>query len=197
MDLDDNDMAGYLEENENMQEEQWRMRNGPWQKRADVLRFEQINGLKRNAKLILSVGCGPKEPIAIGATHACDIALSAEKYLRAQGWTGEFKQCSCDKLPYPDKFFDFAVMSEVIEHLPTLEDCRNAILELNRVSKRWLITTPWVNRDQGNREPTHKHFFDEKSIHALVPDWVLLMVRYDIFLFITRCVKDGCSDKKT
>lgn len=189
MNLKDDEMAEYLKENEDMQTRQWAQKMGKWQRNADKLRFEQIRGLAGSAKTILSVGCGPKEPIGIGATHACDIAMTAERFLRAQEWKGEFKQCSCDKLQYPDKSMDFVVCSEVIEHLPNVEDIRRTFFEVDRVGKNWVVTTPWIDRAHGNTEPTHRHFLNEEKIREIMPEWNFLFVRYDIFLFIMRCRK--------
>jgi ubiquinone/menaquinone biosynthesis C-methylase UbiE len=38
------------------------------------------------------------------------------------------------KLPYPDDSFDIVISINTVDHLP-LEDCKNAISEINRVAK--------------------------------------------------------------
>ena len=182
--------ADYQLENEEMQHRQWAQKNGQWQKKADAGRFAQINKIKGDAKTVLSIGCGPKEPIGIGATHACDIAFNAQRFLEGSQWKGEFKQCSCDDLPYADKQFDFVVCSEVIEHLPEEADIMRTFQEVDRVGKRWLLTTPWITRKQGNTEKTHRHFLNEEEIKRIVPDIPMKMERFDIFLFMTGG-KDG------
>jgi hypothetical protein len=176
----------FQKENDDMQERQYALRNSSWQRRADAGRFAKINELKGDAKTVISVGCGPKEPMAIGATHACDISALAEPYLRAAGWTGQFFACSCDETPYENKQFDFGVCSEVIEHLPCVVGIMNCIHELDRIAKRWVVTTPWISREQGNTEPTHKHFLDEDCLRVMCPEWKLIVEKAGIFFFIRR-----------
>lgn len=125
-------------------------------------------------KRILSVGCGPYEPIILKASYACDVSFLAFSFLVKQGWSGQFKVCSCLALPYKDKEFDCAVLTEVIEHLASLEDARKAVQEVNRIAENWIITTPlasrWGFRDSWNIEPTHKLFFSKEAIPDLMQD---------------------------
>ena len=84
-------------------------------------RYQILKKFCKDGGNILSVGCGPREPILIDANHACDITSLSKTYLEANGWEGAFTLASCTKLPYQSKFFDIVVCSEVIEHLPTKE----------------------------------------------------------------------------
>ena len=85
-------------------------------------RYMALKKFCEGAKRILCVGSGGVEPIAIGATHAVDVHISAGDLLREQGWKGAFYVGSCDNLAsnWSSKqcMFDVAVCSEVIEHLP-------------------------------------------------------------------------------
>jgi len=94
------------------------------------------------SKNLLSVGCGPKEPIILNSSHALDLSPLSETYLRQKGWKGEFKIGSALALPYEDKSFEVVVCSEVIEHLPTMEDVIQVMKEVSRVGRKWMITTP-------------------------------------------------------
>lgn len=122
------------------------------------------------ADFVLSVGCGPKEPTIINATHAVDITPLSEMFLRRAAWPGEFKVGSCTSIPYPDKFFDVVVCSEVIEHLPNLEDVKKTFLEVSRVGKNWIITTPnsaIINPKDQNVH--HQLFFTPESLEQIIP----------------------------
>jgi len=147
-------------------------------------RFTEIRRFCAGSLTILSVGCGGHEPVSIGATHACDIAPNAEKYLRSLGWDGLFTVCSCTKLPYGDKTFDMAVCSEVIEHLPTIQDVIETFNELDRVAKRWIVTTPRFKLGKFNPEPTHKRDFAYKELEVLLKKYKPLIERKGLFFYV-------------
>lgn len=133
-------------------------------------RYTHLRNFCRGCKKVLSIGCGSKEPSLIGATHACDIPTISGVLLRKNAWLGEFKVASADALPYPKKFFDAAVCSEVIEHMLTEEDIKKAMLEIDRVSKKWVMTTPNVNViPKEKQSPHHIHFFTPETIKELAP----------------------------
>ena len=145
--------------------------------------LERLNVLRNfvcDASNSLSVGSGAFEPIFINATHALDIPLCTYSLLKEKGWKGTFYQGSCDHLPFPDKFFEAAVCSEVIEHLPDLETVRNTFLEVSRVAKRWLFTTP--TRDV--KEPTHKFIFTEAQLAELSRNLNARIERKGLFFYI-------------
>lgn len=130
-------------------------------------RIKIIKDFCKGAKRILSVGCGPFEPIDINATHAIDVVTNSRDYLREQGWKGSFYLGSCDNLPgnWSSKQcnFDVAVCSEVIEHLPNLDIVKKTFQEVNRVATKWIFTCP----DWKGTEPTHKRAFTEKMLKAV------------------------------
>jgi len=84
-----------------------------------------------------------------------------------QIWKGHFKVASCTNIPAPDKYFDVAVCSEVIEHLPEIADVKKTFSELERVAKKWIITTPGNPLGPKNTEPTHKRFLDLETLKNL------------------------------
>ena len=131
---------------------------------------------------ILSVGCSGYEPILYHATHALDVLPLAHDYLKENGWTGEFVAGSVTALPWPDKFFDCAICSEVVEHLPADEDVLDAFREIDRVAKNWLITTP----ASPIPEHTHKRFWPIEAASKYAADFGANIIRVNLWWFISK-----------
>ena len=131
-------------------------------------------------KLQLSVGSGGFEPHYLNSTYACDVSCLSHNLLLSLGWSGVFFPCSCDHIPYPIHYFDVAICTEVIEHLPSKEIVRATFLELNRVAKRWIVTTP--TRDV--KEPTHKFIFTEEQLLELALGTNAFIEKKGIFFYI-------------
>jgi len=132
-------------------------------------RYQILKKFCKDGENILSVGCGPREPILINANHACDITPLSKTFLEANGWEGCFTLAECTKLPYQSKFFDIVVCSEVIEHLPDLKDVIKTFKEVARCGKKWIIDTP--NSDIISPKAQNKHhklFFTKKSLKSLL-----------------------------
>lgn len=149
-------------------------------------RSKIIKDFCKGAKKILSVGCGPFEPIDINATHAIDVAINSRDYLREQGWKGSFFLGSCDNLMHTSGFhspkFDVAVCSEVIEHLPDLEIVKKTFQEVNRVARRWIFTCPdWIGT-----EPTHKRAFTEKMLKKVTEGLKIKIQHLGRYFYITH-----------
>lgn len=145
-------------------------------------RLQTLKAFCAGANTILSVGSGGFEPVFIGASHAVDVSSASLTFLLQQGWRGSFFSSSCDALPFPDSFFDVAVCSEVIEHLPDLEAVRKTFLELDRVAQRWIATTP--NKDV--HEPTHKRIFTIEQLYELTKDLNVTIEIKGIFYYIYK-----------
>lgn len=131
-------------------------------------------------KLQLSVGSGGFEPNYLQSTYACDVSAASHMLLKTLGWTGVFFVCSCDHIPYPIQHFDVAICTEVIEHLPTKEIVRATFLELNRVAKHFIVTTP--TRDV--KEPTHKFIFTEDELSELSAGTNAIIEKKGLFFYI-------------
>jgi len=133
-------------------------------------RYQILKKFCAGAEKLLSVGCGPREPIILNASHAVDISIQSYHLLKKNGWKGDFYCATSDGLPFADKFFDVVVCSEVIEHLPDLDIVRRTFLEVNRIAKRWIITTPnsaiCIPKHQN---PAHRQFFNPDSIKEVIP----------------------------
>ena len=149
------------------------------ERRVVVQNFKNRRYLKRNprwkiiipfcqgARTILSIGSGGVEPTIIKATHAIDIVPHSEHLLRVLKWRGHFKVASCTNIPAPDNYFDVAVCSEVIEHLPDVSDVSKTFSEINRVAKRWIVDTPGNPLGPLNIERDHKRFLDIETLKKL------------------------------
>lgn len=131
------------------------------------IRYQTMKDFCAGAKTILSVGCGTREPVLMGATHACDLVSSGLQSLKDAGYKGDFKECPCYDLPFEDKSFDVAVCSEVIEHLYSEEEVKKTIAELDRVAKRWIITTPCKGNPTWMHEPAHFFTFTDEKLKEL------------------------------
>jgi len=131
-------------------------------------RFYTLAAFCEPFKAILSVGCGSYEPILIKATMAVDVSPLASFFLKRLGFSHSFLTASCDNLPLPDKSFDVAVCSEVIEHLPDLETIQKTFYELDRVAHNWVVTTPCNPIGPLNTEPTHKRAFTFAELEELI-----------------------------
>ena len=122
--------------------------------------------------LILDIGSGAYMPMYLNTTHAIDVSAVPGHILRQSGWGGFFYVGSCDNIQFPDKSFDIAICTEVIEHLPRIEDVSNTFSEINRVAKKWILSTPRATmsgvRDVWNTEPTHVQFFTKNDVADLV-----------------------------
>lgn len=131
---------------------------------ADAYRYDILKRFCSPFKTILSIGSAGYEPVIIGATHAIDVTALAGVYLAREGWKGRYFVGSVTALPFGDHEFECGVCSEVIEHLPSLDDVNTALDEINRVCKNWIVTTPC----RPVPEPDHKHFFSPQQ----VTEWV-------------------------
>lgn len=77
--------------------------------------------------------------------RGCDIAIVAD----------------IRKIPYSDKFFGAAFASHIIEHLPTVEDGKVAITELNRVAEKVFIAYPRKTSISAQLHPGHHLWVSE------------------------------------
>lgn len=96
---------------------------------------------------VLDVGSG-NMPLRL-ATHLLDISLDKDHVGRAgqpfrmlEG--REVHECSIERMPFPDKHFDFVYCSHVLEHV---DDPAAACEELMRVGRRGYIETPTRCKD--------------------------------------------------
>jgi ubiquinone/menaquinone biosynthesis C-methylase UbiE len=51
-------------------------------------------------------------------------------------------RCDAKKLPFENGTFDYASLGEVLEHQMTLEDCKQVLSEVVRVSKNVILSVP-------------------------------------------------------
>ncbi len=166
-----------------------------WEKNPRIKkRYLTLKNFCKGAEKVLCVGSGGVEPLVIGATHAVDVDKMSGNLLRGQGWKGSFYVGSCDDLAShwgslgfkkgapKRKMFDVAVCSEVIEHLPDLESVKKTFQELDRVAKKWIVTTPAIKIN----DPGHKFFFSEKELKNLTAGLKVKIIKEDIYWYISN-----------
>ncbi len=133
--------------------------------------------LSKHKGFVLDCGCGEKEPLVIAdyeESVALDITKKGLQNLGKNLYQGQLIQASCYALPFAANSFDRVVCSEVIEHLPQEEMIQNTIKELARVSHSFLITTANSRYRYKMMDPTHRHFFNKKSIRKFLPQSALV-----------------------
>lgn len=144
-----------------------------------VKRFHDYYNLSDNA-LILDVGCAkgfmlhdflelmPKisvEGIDI-SSYAIDNAISDVKPFLHIG--------SATKLPYPDKYFDLVISINTIHNLP-LEECKQALREIQRVTRHFSFITVDAWRNEKEKENLMKWNLTAMTFMH-VSDWVSLFL---------------------
>ena len=136
---------------------------------------ERIRILKEfiNGKPSIDLGGGGFIPKVLNVTHACDNNKEAGKLLKESGFKGKFKVVDIQKrLPYTNKQFKYAVCSEVIEHFRREEYITQFFSELNRISEKWLVTTP------------SKIFLDKDHYFFFFPNDLFRLIQLDKSQFI-------------
>ena len=101
------------------------------------------------ASKVLDVGCGTGYGTALMAAKAArvagvDIAWEAIQYARANYVRPNlsFAGADCRRLPFPDNFFDRAVMFEVIEHMSEQATCLSEIRRVLTPEGVLILSTP-------------------------------------------------------
>jgi hypothetical protein len=170
----------YIEENIDVVNRAYKARDYYWNSRRFVVLKKFLEGKTKT----ISIGCGSYEPVILKTSYALDIAPNCEAYLKELDYQGIFVLGDCRKIPFKDKEFDAAVCSEVLEHLPTMDDVKKTIKEVARISNNWLFTTPCHPIGPLNTEPTHKRAFSLADIHTLFQNYKFTFSKDDIYFYI-------------
>jgi ubiquinone/menaquinone biosynthesis C-methylase UbiE len=152
---------------------------------------------------------------------AVDVSEAALEYLENQKIEGvkEIINSSIEKLPYPDKHFDLAILSHVVEHLFEPNIC---IAEAGRIAKYVLIEVPlegaiiyearlWQRRIRRRIKERridtitgHVHYFRSKSVKKLIKSAGLKVLNERFYILgedvlqynPTRTEEDKLRDQK-
>jgi SAM-dependent methyltransferase len=76
-------------------------------------------------------------------------------------------QASIDSIPFPDKYFDLVVSTDVMEHL-TLPQAEAAIREIQRVSSRFVYTNICLDLEPGLAEDSCRSYTNDDKSHITV-----------------------------
>lgn len=100
-----------------------------------ALKILRLN--KKEDVRLLDVACGQGTLLAAAEkyvrTYGVDISAVAIKKARKNSKKTKFRVCSAEKLPFPNKHFDYVVCMGSLEHF---SDIGKALKEMNRVLKK-------------------------------------------------------------
>lgn len=122
--------------------------------------------------LILDVGCGPYELMAISNnenTIGTDVSRIALRTLKQFGFKGETILADALRLPFINQIFDCLVSNQMIEHLLTTEQIHVFIKQTEKLAYEIMIVTPNCAYSRQINDPTHFHFFTTRSLKRLAP----------------------------
>lgn len=126
---------------------------------------------------VLDLGCGGGRNAIYLAKRGCeiygvDISNAAvelcKKRLAKQGLSGDFKQGTCNDIPYPDDFFDAVICIASLDHV-SLQTAQESITEIRRISSTRgivLLTFDPLETDEDKLQETE-----------VLPDGTLKFVR--------------------
>jgi len=125
-------------------------------------------------QIILDVGCGPYELLAIRNNEnaiGVDLSREALKFLKNIGFRGQVIHADSLHLPFTDNSFDAVFSNQVIEHMLTIDEVKKFVLELERLSSHVMVITPNAAYNRKIHDPTHFFFFTTRSLRSIVPDF--------------------------
>lgn len=137
----------------NINSDEYYRQDDMWGKSAEEYQRQVLKDIisliPENTESILDVGCGdghitnylPETIRVIGL----DISESALKHVKREVVIGDIT-----RLPFPDKSIDLVMANDVLEHIVD-SDYFNAIKELQRVAKKYLLITLPYNEDYQSR----------------------------------------------
>jgi SAM-dependent methyltransferase len=141
----------------------------------------------------LDAGCGEGHMLgylyhqgALGRLAAVDVGEDNVRYANIHYPWHDFQIADICNLPFPDNIFDYAISTEVFEHLPHPE---KALIELNRVVKSRgyiIISVPfepffhWGNLLRGKYwyrrgyTPDHRNFWHRNQFRQFLTPYVTI-----------------------
>jgi SAM-dependent methyltransferase len=125
-------------------------------------------------QIILDVGCGPYELIAVRNNETAigvDLSKEALRFLKNHGFRGHVIQADSLHLPFIDNSIDAVFSNQVIEHMLTIEEVKEFVFELERLSSYVMIITPNTAYNRKVHDSTHFFFFTTRSLRSIVPDF--------------------------
>jgi len=153
-------------------------RKGEFDLSRGVIKESQLNILYRDALLplipigrIVDIGCNIGTMFGDKAVNVDSASLSElrEETDDKNLVIPNFVHADANSLPFKDYSFDYAVLSELLEHV---DDPVGVLNEAQRVAFVVVICVPneyeWFPEHKPFWNPGHKRFFDEESLKKLV-----------------------------
>jgi SAM-dependent methyltransferase len=125
-------------------------------------------------QIILDVGCGPYELLAIRNSEnaiGADLSREALKFLKNIGFKGQVIQADSLHLPFADNSLEAVFSNQVIEHMLTIDEVKKFVLELERLSSHVMVITPNTAYNRKIHDPTHFFFFTTRSLKSIAPNF--------------------------
>jgi SAM-dependent methyltransferase len=138
---------------------------------------------------VLDVGCGTGYGASLLAAKArlvvgVDNAPEAIEYAQANypGGNLRFAVADCRNLPFPDGFFDLAVIFEVIEHIPEQTQCLGEIRRVLGQQGLLVLSTPNAARAtkaiEEENPSHHKELSEYELLECLRPHFAHVRLLY-------------------
>jgi len=136
--------------------------------------FATLASFCNKYEMVLDVGCGPYELMAIRNnvnTIGVDLSNVALSILLNRGFQGHVVQADCQYLPFKDESFDCLISNQVIEHMPSLTALETTIKDMCRVSRNLMIVTPNSVFHRWCHDETHFFFFTVRDLKKILPSF--------------------------
>lgn len=133
---------------------------------------------------IVDIGCSLGEMFGDKATNVDFISANERR-----GWITNsgmnipdipnFVQANAANLPFKDKEYDVAVLSEIIEHIG-IDDPVKVVNEAQRIAKTVIICVPneqqWSPEREPFKNPDHKRWYTEETLVQLCRETSLAII---------------------
>src|SRR3989344_1883951 len=171
------------------QKEIWNKIAQEWHKYKTIPAEHTIKFLKKTSGKVLDLGSGSGRhlmKIKKGKMYLVDFSKEmlklAEKKSKKEKINAEFKQANIWKIPYENKFFDYAICISALHCINGPKNREKAIKELYRVLKKggkaeigvWNINSKRFKNSQKekyigwtDKGKRYYYLYDEKEIHEL------------------------------
>jgi ubiquinone/menaquinone biosynthesis C-methylase UbiE len=143
--------------------------------------FKFIGSFCTSRKTVVAVGCGGYELMAVKnseETTGIDLSKEALLVLKKSGFKGQLINADSLHLPFKEKSFEVAYSNQVIEHMLNINQIKQFIKEIERLSSNVMIITPNSAYNRKVHDPTHFFFFTTRNFKPFLPDFKIFSTNY-------------------